>query len=82
MKPSDQVREYCEKSYIEPARRKGLRSVTIRAGDVHNDMKFKNRLPLVCAALGTKRFEKMCDVRRTSVDGPLNGANTIFSFEV
>jgi hypothetical protein len=82
VKPSDQVREYCKKSYIEPARQKGLHSVTIRAGDVHSDMKFKNRLPLVCSALGTKTFEAMCGVRRTSVNGPLNGANTTFTFEL
>jgi hypothetical protein len=82
VKPSDQVREYCKSSYVEPARRKGLQFVSIRAGDVHRDLKFKNRLPLVCSALGANVFEEMCQVKRKSIDGPLNGANTVITFEI
>ena len=82
MKLSDQVRDYCKRNYVEPARQKELRFVSIRAGDVHSDLKFKNRLPLVCSALGANVFEEMCQVRRKSIDGPLNGANTVFTFEI
>ena len=82
MKLSDQVRGYCKKSYVEPARQKELRFVSIRVGDVHSDLKFKNRLPLVCSALNANVFEEMCQVRRKSIDGPLNGVNTVFTFDI
>jgi hypothetical protein len=82
VKPSDQVREYCKTHFIDPARQKGLQFVSVRAGDVHSDLKFKNRLPLVCSALGASVFEQMCQVKRKSIDGPLNGANTIITFEL
>jgi 5-methylcytosine-specific restriction protein B len=82
VKPSDQVREYCKSSYVDPARRSGFKLVSIRAGDVHRDLKFKNRLPLVCAALGSNVFQEMCQVKRKSIDGPSNGANAIFTFEL
>jgi hypothetical protein len=56
--------------------------VSIRAGDVHSALGFKNRLPLVCSSLGTKIFQDLCGIERTAVDGPLNGANATFTFRL
>jgi len=80
MSHADDVRALCAKKYIEPARSRGEKQVSIRAGDVHEAMGYKNRMPLVCSALGAITFEDKCRVRRVGVDGPLNGANTIFRF--
>lgn len=82
MSHADNVRLYCKKKYIEPARNQGQRIVEIRSGEVHAAMAYRNRYPLVCAALGTRIFEEMCGIRRIVVEGPLNGANTIFRFEL
>ena len=82
MKPSDKVRHHCKTTYVDPARQKGLQYVTIRSGDLHSDLRYKNRFPLVCAAIGSNMFEEMCWLKRKSIDGPLNGANTIFTFEL
>lgn len=79
---ADDVREHCRVRYIEPARARGDRTVRIRAGDVHADLKYTSRYPLVCSALGTVAFEELCGVERVGVDGPLNGANTIFTFRI
>jgi hypothetical protein len=79
---ADDVRAYCERTFVSPARAKGETKISIRAGDVHEALKYRNRLPLVCSALGTKVFEEQARVYRTAVDGPLNGANTIFRFYV
>lgn len=79
---ADVVRAHCGAKIIEPARQSGRVEVEIRVGDIHADLGFKNRLPLVCSALGSAVFEKQYRVRRTAVDGPLNGANTLFRFEV
>jgi 5-methylcytosine-specific restriction protein B len=77
---SDRVREYCLAHLIEPARARGETTISIRAGDVHAALGFRNRLPLVCSALGTAAFEELARVERVGVDGPLNGANTVFRF--
>lgn len=82
MKHADDVREYCITTYIEPARRKGEKSVIIRSGDVHSALNYRNRYPLVCSAIGSNTFEELARIRRVSIEGPLNGANTIFKFDL
>jgi 5-methylcytosine-specific restriction protein B len=79
---ADEVRAHCARRYIEPARKRGDATVSIRAGDVHDQMGYRNRYPLVCSALGAALFEQMCRIRRVSVEGPLNGANTTLKFKL
>jgi 5-methylcytosine-specific restriction protein B len=82
MSHADDVREYCIAKYVEPARENKQKYVKIRSGDVHNALNYQNRYPLVCAALGTDRFEQLARVSRVAIDGPLNGANTEFTFKL
>jgi len=82
MNHADDVREYCKPRYVVPARQKGERFITIRAGNVHQALNYRQRYPLVCSAIGSNRFEEMANVRRESIEGPLNGANTLFKFEL
>lgn len=82
MSHADQVRTHCGEKIIAPARAAGRNDVAIRAGDIHADLGYKNRLPLVCSALGASIFEERYRVRRKAVEGPLNGANTLFRFEL
>jgi hypothetical protein len=82
MSLSDDVRKYCKEFYVDPAKSSGEHFVTIRAGTVHMALNYKNRHPLVCSAIGSNIFEIMCNIKRISIDGPLNGANTSFTFEL
>lgn len=82
MSLADDVREYCKITYIDPTRRRGQKTVTIRSGDVHNALNYRNRYPLVCSSIGSNRFEQMCNLKRISVEGPLNGVSTLFTFEL
>lgn len=82
MSLADDVREYCKKTYIDSARRRGQRTVTIKSGDVHSALNYKNSYPLVCSAIGSNRFEQLCNLKRISVEGPLNGVSTLFTFEL
>ncbi len=82
MSYADDIRVYCKKTYVGPARAKGEKTVSIRSGDVHAALGYKNRYPLVCSAIGSNKFEEMCRIRRIAVDGPLNGVNTVFTFEL
>lgn len=82
MSYADDVRDHCRREYVEPARRRGDHFVEIRAGDVHGELNYRNRYPLVCSALGTKVSKETCRIVRVAVEGPLNGANTRFRFKL
>lgn len=79
---ADRVRSYCTVNYIQPARQNKAYVAAIRTGDVHSALGFNNRLPLVCSALGASLFEEQNGIKRIAVDGPLNGANTLFVFRI
>lgn len=79
---ADDIRDFAFKEIIEPARKQGKHTVTIRAGDVHRDMGLYDRMPAVCSALGSKKFEDRFNVKRLKMEGPLQGANALFTFEI
>lgn len=81
MSYADDVRGY-GKANIEPSRRRGEKQIAIRAGDIRTAMGYKNRMPLVCAAPGAKKFEVFAGGERVSLTGSSNGANAIFSFRL
>ena len=80
MSEVDEIREYCMVHYVTPAKERGDYTVSIRTGDIHSELFYSNRLPLVCAALGATTFEHQNNLRRISVLGPLNGASTLFTY--
>lgn len=82
MSQADDIRSFVKSKYIDPAREKNAAKVSIRAGDVHKDMALSQSLPAVCCAIGTNKFEKLCNISRVSINGPINGANTIYTFEI
>lgn len=82
MSYASEVRAFCLREYVQPARIAGTTEILIRAGDVHEAMGYKNRLPLVCSALGTSIFSQNNGLLRLAVEGPLNGANTVFRFKL
>lgn len=79
---ADKIRDFVQQNYIEPARRRGDHKITIRAGDIHSDMQLESRMPAVCGALGTKKFEDECGVSLIRRKGPSQGANVYFTFEI
>lgn len=68
--------------YVEPARRAGETTVTIRVGDVHDGMGLKDSQPAVAGALGALKFTEFACVELLSRDGPHQGANLLFTFKV
>jgi hypothetical protein len=82
MSYADDVRQYCKDNIIDPARRRGEEQIVIRADDIHKAMGYQSRMPLVCAALGAKKFEEITGVDRVSLTGPTNGANAMFTFRI
>jgi hypothetical protein len=77
---ADRIRQFVFDRYIAPARQDGRAEVTVRAGDVHRDMRLANALPAVCSALGSEKFARIAAVTLAEKTGPANGSNVYFRF--
>jgi hypothetical protein len=81
---SDLVRRHASDEYLSAARRRGDKTISIHVGTVHKALKLNNRIPLVCAALGSKKFLTENHLRLLSKTGPPSGQSTtvIFTYEL
>lgn len=77
---SDAIRRHAEEKYISAARRRREKTVAINAGEVHRALALNNRVPLVCAALGSKKFLREHGLRLLSKTGPPSGQSTTVTF--
>jgi len=59
----EEIIAYVQSQYIEPARKRGEKQVTIRAGDIHDEMKLRNCQPNVCETLRGRRLLEHCNIR-------------------
>ena len=80
--PSDRVREYVKRKYIKPAKKDGKETLSIRAGDIHKELGFSRRIPVVCSALRSRKFLKDCDIELTYVGSPNNSTTTTFTYQL
>lgn len=80
--PSDRVREYVKRKYIDPAKKAGKKSLSVRAGDIHRELGFLRRIPVVCSALRSRKFQKNCDIELAYVDGTNNTTTTKFTYRL
>jgi 5-methylcytosine-specific restriction protein B len=71
---ADQIRAHVNEAFIKPARAAGLRTVSVRAGDVHKDLGLENRMPAVCSALDGAKFQDMYGVTVNLRVGPPQGS--------
>lgn len=77
---SDLVRQHAVDHYISAARRRGDRTFSISVGTIHRSLAFNNRVPLVCAALGSKKFLTENHLRLISKTGPPSGQSTTVTY--
>src|SRR5580692_8426708 len=77
---SDLVRQHASDKYISAARRRGDKTISIHVGTVHKALALNNRVPLVCAALGSKKFLTEHGLRIVSKTGPPSGQSTTVTF--
>jgi len=77
---SDAVRRHAYETYISAARRRREKTVAINVGEVHRALALNNRVPLVCAALGSKKFLTEHGLRIVSKTGPPSGQSTTVTF--
>jgi hypothetical protein len=81
-RPSDRVRDHVKKNYIDPAKKEGKKILTIRAGDIHKELGFSRRIPVVCSALRSRKLSKNCDIELTYIGGPNNSTNTTYTYRL
>ena len=77
---SDAVRRHAYETYISAARRRREKTVAINVGEVHRALALNNRVPLVSAALGSKKFLTEHGLRILSKTGPPSGQSTTVTF--
>lgn len=82
MPPSDQVRDYVQRKYIDPAKKAGKKSLSLRAGDIHRELKFTRRIPVVCSALRSRKLQKKCDIQLSYIDGHNNTTTATFTYRL
>lgn len=80
MTQSDQVIQYVQRLYIEPAKKRGDAEVSVKAGDVHKALHWSNRVPSVCQALSSKRFLEQNQLALIEKQGPPSGLSTTTVF--
>jgi hypothetical protein len=77
---SDLVRQHARDAYLRPARRRGEKSFSVNVGTVHKVLALNNRVPLVCAALKSKKFLDENALKLVSKTGPPSGQSTTVTF--
>ena len=82
MRPSERVREHVKRNYVDPAKKAGKKSLSIRAGDIHRELGFTRRIPVVCSALRSRKFQKKCDVKLAYIDGHNNTTSAKFTYRL
>lgn len=80
--PSDQVREHVKRKYINPAKKAGKKSLSLRAGDIHRELGFTRRIPVVCSALRSRKLQKNCDIKLSYIDGHNNTTTATFTYRL
>lgn len=77
---SDKVRKYATNFYLIPARRGRARTVSINVGMVHKALRLGNRVPLVCTALESQKFQRANQLKLISKTGPQSGQSTTVTY--
>jgi hypothetical protein len=82
LRPSDRVREHIKRKYIDPAKKDGEKTLTLRAGDIHKELGFTRRIPVVCSALRSRKLSKICGIELTYIGGPNNSTTTTYTYRL
>ena len=80
MSLSEQVIRHVLTTYLGPARKRGESTVRVKAGDVHRDLRWANRVPSVCTTLSSRKFQRAAGVELIAKDGPPSGQSTTVVF--
>jgi len=80
MSLNEEVQKHVRLTYLEPAKQRGESTIRIKAGDVHRDLHWSNRVPSVCTTLSSQKFQRETGLELVSKDGPPSGYSTTVVF--
>jgi 5-methylcytosine-specific restriction protein B len=80
MSLSEQVLKHVETAYVVPARERGESTIRVKAGDVHRDLRWANRVPSVCTTLSSQKLQKAIGIELIAKEGPPSGQSTTVIF--
>lgn len=80
MTNAEKIRLHGREGYVLPARERGEKRFSIRAGDVVHALRLNGRTPAVCSALQTRQFLKDNHVRLIETVGPKSKQSTTVTF--
>ena len=80
MEGADRIRLCALNYFIEPAREKAARKVSIRAGDLAEAMGLKDAFPNICQALGGEKFQNLAQVPPPTSTEPNPSSSTVFTY--
>lgn len=78
------VQRYVLSTYVAPAKMRGENTIRIKAGDVHRDLHWVNRVPSVCTTLGSKKFQRETGLELVAKEAPPSGMGTraVFTYRL
>jgi 5-methylcytosine-specific restriction protein B len=81
---AEQVRSYAVGKFIGPGRKRRDPTVRIVAGEVHKALGLRNRYPLVCNALNSRKFLVENRLMLEQREGPPSGqgARVVFTYRL
>lgn len=80
MEGAERIRLCALNYFIEPAREKAAREVSIRAGDLAAAIGLKDAFPNICQALGGEKFQNLAQVPPPTSTEPNPSSSTIFTY--
>jgi hypothetical protein len=82
MKPTEQTKQHVIATYVEPARKKGEKTIQVRVGNVQKELGWTNRTPSVFSTLSSRKFQQEAGVELVEKIGgpPSGGPSTTVQF--
>ena len=82
LRGADRIRRCALNYHVAPARERGAATVSIRAGDLADDLLLGHRLAEVCRALEDEGFQNMAEVPKPVRSRPDDGADVVFTYQL
>jgi hypothetical protein len=74
MRPTEQTKLHVIANYVEPARKKGEKTIQVRVGNVQRELGWTNRTPSVFSTLSSREFQQEAGVKLVKkIGGPASG---------
>ena len=82
MLPPDYIAQFIHETYVDPARRRGDKVVTVHPREVHKALDWVCSLGLIHGVLGSMKFRNTYRLTLAGTEGPEEGLPTKYTFKL